>query len=73
MREWLATGRRVQRPVRQEVMRVRFVGLESDADAALDGLAVIIQRLGSLQPHQPGLTLDVPLPAAHRDCPAALH
>ncbi|HMC68840.1 MAG TPA: hypothetical protein VKJ07_06785 [Mycobacteriales bacterium] len=50
-----------------------FVGLEGDRDAALEGLAVRAERLRRLQAHQTGLTLHIPLPAAHRHGPTPPH
>jgi hypothetical protein len=73
VRVWLTTGRRVQRPVRQQVVRVGLIRLKGDRDPALDGLAVRVERLGRLEAHQAGLALDVPLPAAHGHRPAPPH
>src|SRR4030081_3519362 len=50
-----------------------LVGLEGNADPPRERVAVRTERLGRFQTHQTGLTLDIPLPAAHRHCPATLH
>src|SRR5262249_31976053 len=65
--------RGMQRPVRKPAIRMVLVGLESNRHLALDGFAVWSKHLRCAQAGEPGHALNVPLPAAERDGPAAVH
>src|SRR5262249_26557844 len=69
----LPPRRGMQRPVRKPAIRMVLVGLESNRHLALDGFAVWCKRLRCAQAGEPGHALNVPLPAAERDGPAAVH
>jgi hypothetical protein len=69
----LPPWRGMQRPMRKPTVRMVLVGLESNRHLALDGFAVWSERLWCAQAGEPGHALNVPLPAAECDGPAAVH